>query len=215
MPQPFTWIEIVCPLLALVSLTAYHIHYIWLVKRHPQRTALGITKHLRFLWVQSIMQQHRDMLAVQTLRNWVMASSFLASTAILISLGLLGFVFQWGRGTGQPLDFSQIVAHIRDINLIKIMLLFLIFSFAFFNFTLAIRYHNHVNFMINLPLHAHETVTIGSVSRALNLAMFHYSLGMRAYYLAAPLFLWLFGPIWLLAGTIVLLGALFKIDRTT
>lgn len=201
------------PATVFLALAGYHLHYWWLVRHHPFKTALGITQHLRFLWVDSIMQEKRDMLAVQTLRNWVMASSFLASTAILIDLGLVGFVFQSAR-TPDPLDFALIISRIKDINLLKIMLLFLIFSFAFFNFTLAIRYHNHVNFMINIPLGRDETVTAATVSRALNQAMLHYTLGMRAYYLSGPLFLWLFGSYWLLAGTVILLPVLYKIDRT-
>ena len=50
---------------------------------------MGITNHLRAHWVESIMEDRRDILAVQTLRNWTMAASFLASTGILICLGLL------------------------------------------------------------------------------------------------------------------------------
>lgn len=209
------WEQVGVPLLSLGLVLLYHLHYWWLVRRRPFRTALGVTQHLRFLWVESVMQERRDMLAVQTLRNWVMASSFLASTAILIALGLIGFVFQSGRSPEQPLDFAVIVARIKDISLLKIMLLFLIFSFAFFNFTLAIRYHNHVNFMINIPLQRDETVTVATVSQALNQAMWHYFLGMRAYYLSGPLFLWLFDPLWLLAGTLILLPVLYRIDRTT
>jgi uncharacterized membrane protein len=36
---------------------------------------------------------------------------------------------------------------------------------------------------------------------------------MRGYYLAIPLALWLFGPLWLLVGTLLLIGALFRLDR--
>jgi len=39
-------------------------------------------------------QVEREILAVQTLHNQVMAATFLASIAILISLGLLGVAFR-------------------------------------------------------------------------------------------------------------------------
>jgi len=49
---------------------------------------------LRREWVQAVMEGKQDILVVQTLRNWVMASSFLASAAILIGLGILDVTFR-------------------------------------------------------------------------------------------------------------------------
>jgi hypothetical protein len=53
-----------------------------------------LTNHATRVWVQSIVDKKRDILAVQTFRNWVMASTFLASTAIRISLGLAASAFR-------------------------------------------------------------------------------------------------------------------------
>ena len=57
-------------------------------------TSIGLTKRLRRKWVQAVMEGKQDVLAVQTLRNWVMASSFLASAAILIGLGIRNATFR-------------------------------------------------------------------------------------------------------------------------
>ena len=38
------------------------------------------------------------------------------------------------------------------------------------------------------------------VTKVLNPGTTHYTLGMRAYYLAVPFVLWLFGPTWMLGG---------------
>ena len=74
---------------SFLILGIYHFHWIYRIYRRPLTTAVGITNHLRGHWVESIMEERRDILAVQTLRNWTMAASFLASTGILICLGLL------------------------------------------------------------------------------------------------------------------------------
>lgn len=208
------WGEFFFPGLGLFFILVYHIHYYLLVKRFPMQTAIGITRYLRTFWVEAVMEHSRDLLAVQTLRNWVMAASFFASTAIIISLGILGHIFQQSKITELPFDLSLIMANMGTINILKILILFLTFSFAFFNFTLAIRYYNHVNFMINVPLDRDEMVTVGYVTHTLNLGMIHYTLGMRAYYLSGPLFLWLFGPFWMFLGTLFILPVLYKIDRT-
>jgi uncharacterized membrane protein len=213
MPQ-IHWMEIMFPSLAAILIAIYHIHYYFRVKHSPMQTAVGITRYLRTFWVETVMEQNRDILAVQTLRNWVMASSFLASTAILIGLGILGYIFQQKTIAELPFSFDRIVTSPGNINILKILVLFMIFAFAFFNFTLSIRYYNHVNFMINVPLDRDELVTVGYVTKVLNLGMIHYTLGMRAYYLSGPFFLWLFGPIWMLLGSLTLLIVLYRIDRT-
>ena len=65
-------------------------YYLWLateVRRRPLRTIIGYSAIKRREWVRSVMLEGRDILAVQTLRNWSTAASFLATTAILIATG--------------------------------------------------------------------------------------------------------------------------------
>ena len=51
------------------------------------------------------------------------------------------------------------------------------------------------------------------VSGHLNRAGHFYSIGMRAYYYTVPLLLWLFGPHFMLAGTVALVISLHFLDR--
>ena len=86
---------------SFLILGIYHILWIYRIYRRPMTTAVGITNHLRGHWVESIMEERRDILAVQTLRNWTMAASFLASTGILICLGLLSVAASPRRSPGR------------------------------------------------------------------------------------------------------------------
>ena len=95
----------------------------------------------------------------------------------------------------------------------KLMLLGILFFVTFFNFTLAIRYYNHASFMINTFEQNDETVSGESVTKVINHAALHYTIGMRGFYLSVPLALWLFGPIWMLAGSLVLIAVLYRLDR--
>ncbi len=198
------WWEVIFTGATFIVLTVYHLFWLYQVKHEPLKTYLGITKHLRRMWVESIMKERRDILAVQTLRNWIMASSFLASTAILIGLGLLSLLFKPEHVTELPFDFTLMFSRMRTLFLVKIMLLVVHFFFAFFSFTLAIRYFNHINFMINVPLECDSMLNTAYVANILNLGNLHYTLGMRAYYLAAVVTLWLFGPQWMFLGAIIL-----------
>lgn len=195
-------------------LLVYHLKLIAKVRHEPLQTAIGITNHVREQWVRSIMQGKSDILAVQTLRNGLMAANFLASTAIIVSLGLLSVAFTPGLFQHIPQALNLAGVRSETLWLFKIMLLVVLFFYAFFNFTLTIRYYSHAGFMINI-LEAHDpTVTPELVADVLNHGALHNTLGMRGFYLAVPVGLWMFGPLWMLAGTIVLVFVLSRLDRT-
>lgn len=159
------------------------------------------------------MQERHDILAVQKLRNQLMAAKFLASTAILISLGVTGLAFRPGTFAeiSQVLNLTGVKS--ETIWLVKLMVLALLFFFAFFNFTLSIRYYNHAGFMINIPEANGPDISQDSIAVGLNRGALHYTLGMRGFYLSIPIVLWLFGPLWMLGGTIILIEILYRLDR--
>ncbi len=206
------YLELYLTSASFLLLFIYHVHLVYKVRRRPLTTAIGITNHLRGHWVTSIMQDQRDILAVQTLRNWVMASSFLASTAILICLGMISVAASSEKMAEITPFLEELVREHRVLWLFKIMVIIVNFFIIFFNFTLAIRYFNHVNFMINIPSTLAHKITPEYVSGILTHATFHYTAGMRGYYIGVLLMLWLFGPIWMLLGTIIMLAALHHLD---
>jgi uncharacterized membrane protein len=198
---------------SFLILGIYHLHWIYLIYRKPMTTAMGITNHLRGHWVESIMAERRDILAVQTLRNWVMAASFLASTGILICIGLLSVAASPQKMAEITPSLNELVREHRVLWLFKLMVLIIDFFFIFFSFCLAIRYFNHVNFMINVPSDLAHKITPEYVTEILNRGMMHYTMGMRGYYFSVLLFLWLFGPIWMLIGTVIITIILYHLDR--
>ena len=198
---------------SFLILGIYHVHWIYRIYRQPMTTSVGITNHLRGHWVESIMEERRDILAVQTLRNWTMAASFLASTGILICLGLLSVAASPQKMAEITPGLTEVVQEHRVMWLFKLMVLIVDFFFIFFSFCLAIRYLNHVNFMINVPFNLAHKITPEYITSILNRGMMHYTMGMRGYYFSVLLFLWLFGPIWMLLGTIVITIILYHLDR--
>jgi len=198
---------------SFLILAIYHAQWIYRIYRKPMTTATGITNHLRGHWVESIMEERRDILAVQTLRNWTMAASFLASTGILICLGLLSVAASPEKMAEISPSLNAVVREHRVLWLFKLMVLIVDFFFIFFSFCLAIRYLNHVNFMINVPPNLAHKITPEYVTTILNRGMMHYTMGMRGYYFSVLLFLWLFGAIWMLIGTVVITIVLHHLDK--
>ncbi len=191
----------------------YHLHLYLKVHRDPLTTAIGVTNHARHLWVEAIIGDKRDILAVQTLRNQVMAATFLASTAIIICLGSFSAAFRPGVFMEVSHTLNLLGTRTETLWMFKLMLLGILFFVTFFNFTLCIRYYNHVGFMINTFQQNDATVSEKAVTEVLNHGALHYTIGMRGFYLSVPLALWLFGPIWMLAGSMVLVAVLYRLDR--
>lgn len=174
---------------------------------------MGLAHHTRESWVRTMVLDGNDIVAVQTLRNWIMSAIFLASTAILIALGIFNLAVTADKQGELSFLLNHFGSHRPGLWLAKLLLIGGDFLFTFFNFAIAVRYYNHTSFMINLPLDDREKVDIDDVISVLNRGGLHYTLGMRGYYLAVPLAMWQFGPLWLLAGSILLITVLYRLDR--
>jgi uncharacterized membrane protein len=198
---------------SLLLLALYHVQLYHKMSKEPLSTSLGLARRARVLWVTNIVRGNKDILAVQTLRNWTMAATFLASTAIIIGLGIFNLALTADKQGELSLLISHFGSNQPRLWLAKLIILGVDFLFTFYNFTLAVRYFNHTGFMINLPADASTEISIDDVADILERGGTHYMLGMRGYYLAIPMTLWLFGPLWLLAGTLVLVSALYRLDR--
>lgn len=196
-----------------VVIIAYHTHLYIHFRRNPLTTAIGITNHARQMWVNEVMKEKRDILAVQTLRNQVMASTFLASTALLICLGSFSAAFRPEVFSEASHALNVLGTKTETLWMVKLMLLGILFFVTFFNFTLTIRYYNHVGFMINTFQPSDSTVSAEAVTQVLNHGALHYTIGMRGFYFSVPLALWLFGPLWMLVGSLVLVAVLYRLDR--
>lgn len=209
-----TQIEIILVAGSIIPLAIYHLLLIRKIKKKPEKTACGITSLSRKKWVVAVIKHEKDILAIQTMRNWTMAATFLASTAILIGLGLMSMVFN----PGELVKLSQLLNLTGSTNqtlfVVKLLLLVLVFFTAFFNFTLSIRHYNHAATMINIPLHESMEDQVKESILMLNFAARYYTFGMRCFYFSIPLALWLFGPLWMFFSSWILILTLSRIDRS-
>ena len=202
-------------LASVLLVAAYHIFLRYKIRHDPTYTVQAINRIARTAWVETIMQNDKHaVLAVQTLRNSTMAATFLASTAVLMIIGVLTLSEQGEKLEAAWHALNMVGAINPMLWMVKLILLLLDLFVAFFSFSMAVRVFNHVGYMINVPLGLnHRMITPAHVATHLNRAGHFYSLGMRAYYFLVPLVFWLFGPHFMLVATIGLLVVLYRIDR--
>ena len=197
--------------LGLALLVVYHL-FLWRVFRHcPERTYRGRTNRLRRAWVETVRANGNDILAIQTLRNWVMSATLFASTAIVVGLGIVSVAFE-GLDMGalsQTLSLSPTGAALVQV---KLLLLAAFFFSAFLQFALSLRYYNHTGFLINLPSEHFNGTEVDLIADTLNRAGGHYHQGTRTFLLAIPFVLWLIGPEWFFGGVVVSLLLLYRFD---
>ena len=200
---------------SVALLAAYHL-FLWMrLRRDPSHTIQAVNRAARTAWVKSVMaDDSRSVLAVQTLRNSTMAATFLASTSIILIMGVLTLSGQWEQLTGSWHRLDITGSGQPGLGIAKLLLLLVDLFFAFFGFAMSVRLFNHVGYQINIPPDKRPgSITPVLVARHLNRAGAYYSLGMRAYYFTVPLVFWLFGPQFMLLATIVLIPLLYHLDR--
>jgi uncharacterized membrane protein len=203
-------------LAASAALVALYYALLWRrARRDPHFTIHGVNDTARTRWVEHVMATpSRDVMAVQTLRNFTMAATFMASSAALLILGTLTLTSQ-----GETLARTWHAVNLGGSSsaetwVVKIMCLLCAFIVAFFAFAMTIRLLNHVVFMINVPDAAGQPgLGPKHVAHRLVRAGRFYSVGMRAFFLAVPLAFWLFGPLYLVVTTIGLIVVLHYIER--
>lgn len=208
-------LDTVAIIVSVVVMLAYYLFLRDRVQRNPEFTIHAVNEKARMLWVRDVMANRgKDVMAVQTLRNFLMAATFKASSAILLIMGTLTL-------SGQSDSMAE-TWHVFNLGgssapewwLIKVMCLLSVLMVAFFSFALAIRLMNHVVFMITLPpADALGVLSPDGVGQRLNQVGKFYRIGTRAFFITVPLVFWLFGPLFLIASTVGLVIVLYFLDR--
>ncbi len=202
-------------ILSLSLLALYHAYLRYKVSKNPTYTVQAVNILARTVWVEVMMKAGKpDVIPVQTLRNSTMAATFLASTAVLLIMGVLTLSGQSNNLESTWHVLNAYGAKHTQLWLVKLLLLLLDFFVAFFSFSMAVRIYNHVGYMINVPYSLdHKVISPRHVALHLNRGGNYYYIGMRAYYLSVPLVFWLFGPHFMVIATLLLIAVLYRIDR--
>ncbi len=194
-------------------------YYLWLqskVRKNPSFSIHSVNKLARSLWVANVMRNPaKDVMAVQTLRNFIMGASLMASTATLLIIGTLTLSGQAENISRSWHALGAGGTYAAELWIVKVLCLLLDFIVAFFAFVMAVRLVNQVVFMVTMQASdAHPLLTPEAVARRLNQAGDLFALGMRAFFYAVPLVFWLFGPVFLVVATVGLVLTLQRLDRS-
>ncbi|NOT12442.1 MAG: DUF599 domain-containing protein [Methylococcaceae bacterium] len=207
--------DIIAFTVSVLMMVTYYLYLIQRSRRVPDSSVHALNARIREQWVDMVIHsKNRDILAVQTLRNSVMAANFMASTAVLLIIGTLNIsekIAQWALNWHPYALANDVYGELWQI---KLGLLLLDFSIAFYCFSMAIRLFNHVGYMINLSDDGSIEGGLHKKTCAyLNKAGSYYSFGTRTFFFSLPIVLWFFGPYSLVLATLALIAGLAMLDK--
>ncbi|TVT98894.1 hypothetical protein EJB05_55783 [Eragrostis curvula] len=207
-------LDLVLVPLGVMALAVYHLWLLYTILRHPTRTVIGVNGMARKRW----NTEKNGVLAVQTLRNNMMASTVLATTAITLVSVISVFIGVTSPSSAAPLRLVY-GSKSGDVFAAKYLAVSLCFMLAFVCNVQAIRLYAHASFLLG-GLPPGEGAAAGEefaayVARTVNRGSHAWSLGLRAFYVSLALFLWTFGPIPMLVCSVLMCGLLYFLDTTS
>ncbi|MES2356429.1 MAG: DUF599 domain-containing protein [Pseudomonadota bacterium] len=204
------WANIIA---CLGALALYEFYIRRRTLKAPTKTGRSAHAAIRSDWVKSVMSRPgTEILVIQTLRNSVMAASFMATTAILALSGTVTL-----SGVGNSASGFWLSAHDSDdefiIFAVKLVLLEGAFFVSFLFMAMAVRFFNHVGYIITGEIGSDESTRKQALAIAyLNRAGLYYSLGLRAFFLSIPFLVGLFNTYLMLPATLLLIFMLYWFD---
>lgn len=197
-------------LFALLFLGAVWVGYVALASRHGTRVpSLHSRMDLfRREWMLRMIERDNRMVDVNIMRNLTRSSQFFASTTMLILgalIALTGYV-QQALDVVSGLPFT--VKGTARLLEMKILLLVVIFVYAFFKFTWAIRQLGFCSTLIGAaPKQPKENPeqhapVINRIARITSYAGVNFNNGLRAYYFGMAALSWFLHPVLMIVATV-------------
>ena len=174
----------------------------------------------RRVWMREAYYRDPRITDVGLIGNLMQSATFFSSTTLLVlgaTLAVLGTVERGAEVVKvmRNLPFAQRLT--QEMLESKLLVLIFVFVYAFFRFTWSLRQFNLVNIMVGaFPARREDQLPddplIVTAGRLNELAGLNFTQGLRAYYYAMPLLLWLIGPALLLAGTAITTLVLYYME---
>ncbi|WVZ65426.1 hypothetical protein U9M48_014791 [Paspalum notatum var. saurae] len=215
-----SFLDLVLIPLSLLLPMAYHA-WLWREARlRPLRTGVGINAATRRIWAIGMMKDNAKnaVTVVQSVRNVIMGSTLMATTAILFCTGIAA-VLSSTYTIKKPLSDTVFGAHGEYMMALKYVALLLVFLFSFLCHSLAICFFNQASFLINtsdagagtgqvLPPTTTRDYIVEVLERGFTLNV----VGNRLFYAGVPLLLWIFGPLLTFLSSMVMIPILYNLD---
>jgi uncharacterized membrane protein len=190
--------DLVAPVWFLVCWIGYTLY----ADRAGGRPSLMRRMHdYRRLWMKCMLARDNRMVDTQIIANLMRSASFFASTTMFIIAGLIAVLGARDKAMAVLAELPFAVESRPLLWDLKVLLLVVLFVYAFFKFTWAFRHYNYVLILVG-AVPAPDRLTEESQRIAERIAGIatstgrHFNGGLRAYYFGLAALSWFVHP-WL------------------
>jgi hypothetical protein len=200
------WLSFAASLALLVGYE-WRVHHIG--QREPERLARYANAKQRMHWVLALSDKPGfEIVAVQALRNSLMAASISASTAALAAMGALSLA-----GASLAANLARWSGEDALHTVLQAMMIGLLFA-SYVCSAMSTRYYSHASFIMSMPIDRPERAQLNpTAANHVRRAGLMYSWGLRLFLMVAPVVAGIVHPMAMLPVTALLLIGLHLFDR--
>jgi uncharacterized membrane protein len=190
--------DLVAPVFFVLAWLGYALY----ADREHRRPNLTQRMHdYRRAWMRCMLERDNRMVDTQIIANLMSSASFFTSTTMFIIAGLLAVLGARDQVMSVLADWpvaSQGPAQLWDL---KVLLLIVLFVYAFFKFSWAYRHYNYCLILVGAAPPADQPTAgdrdlVERIARIATASGRHFNGGLRAYYFALAALSWFIHP-WL------------------
>jgi uncharacterized membrane protein len=190
--------DLVAPAFFLLAWAGYALY----ADREHRRPNLMQRMHeYRREWMRCMLERDNRMVDTQIIANLMSSASFFTSTSMFIIAGLIAVLGAREQAMAVLAELPFAVASPPQLWELKVLLLIVLFVYAFFKFSWAFRHYNYCLILVG-AVPSPDRVTDGSRQIAERTATIatstgrHFNGGLRAYYFGLAALSWFIHP-WL------------------
>jgi uncharacterized membrane protein len=182
--------------LSLAWFVAVWAGYTWYTDRYARRSqSLRAVMHAyREQWMQQMLVRDNRVMDVNILRNLLQGVAFFASATLLVLAGLLTIL----GSTDKAIEVVRALPFAAKTTLVqwelKLLVLCVIFIYAFFKFTWALRQFNYCSTLIGAAPKGPDNAFARRAAEVATRASKDFNQGLRAYYFSLAALSWFVSP---------------------
>jgi uncharacterized membrane protein len=209
-----TWADLLAPLVFLASWAGYSL---WADRGTGRKGSLMyLIDELRAVWMRQMLAREVRITDIQVVQVLVQAIAFFASSVVLIIGGGIAVLGAREQAVAVLEQIPFAVATPPALWEAKVLLLLVVFVYAFFKFTWALRQFNYVAILIGAAppwaeASSPEALVVAEQARVIaTRASGHFNKAMRSYYFGLAALTWFIHPYLFIGLTLAILAVVYR-----
>ncbi len=209
-----TWADLLAPAVFLASWAGYSL---WADRGTGRKGSLMyLIDQLRGVWMRQMLAREVRITDIQVVQVLVQSIAFFASSVVLIIGGGIAVLGAREQAVAVLEQIPFAVATPPALWEAKVLLLLVVFVYAFFKFTWALRQFNYVAILIGAAppwteASSPEALIVAEQARVIaTRASGHFNKAMRSYYFGLAALTWFIHPHLFIGLTLAILAVVYR-----